>query len=327
MHKPHRYTWYWSVLLVIAAATTSSCGGKTTTSTPTTQPTIKLAANPWTGSRVDAAVAQVLLENQLGFRVDIVPTDENMQWVLIADGELQASLEVWPSGHTRDIQTYIDAEHLVENGGPLGPVGKIGWYVPTYVRDAHPELATWEGLQDPNLVALFRTAATGDKGRFLAGDPTWVQFDQQIIDNLGLDLQVEVAGSEQALLAEVDAAYRRGVPILFYFWTPHAAHQLYQLAEVALPPYSESCYAKADDGGVACDYPSEPLMKILWAGLKDYAPRAYEFLKNFRYSTSEQTKLLALVDLDGQTPEAAARTWIEQNPDVWRSWIPASAPP
>ena len=53
-----------------------------------------------------------------------------------------------------------------------------------------PELATWEGFADPEQAKLFATAETGDKGQFLAGDPSWVQYDEEIIPNLGIAMQV-----------------------------------------------------------------------------------------------------------------------------------------
>jgi glycine betaine/proline transport system substrate-binding protein len=59
-------------------------------------------------------------------------------------------LEVWPSGHAADYETYITGKGSVVDLGLLGPSAKIGWYVPTFVVDEHPELATWEGFQDPS---------------------------------------------------------------------------------------------------------------------------------------------------------------------------------
>jgi hypothetical protein len=90
----------------------------------------------------------------------------------MAGGALHACLEVWPSGHAADIEEYIETDHAVQSAGPLGVVGKIGWYVPTYMVAQHPELVTWEGFTDPDNAALFRMPATGSKGQFLAGDPT-----------------------------------------------------------------------------------------------------------------------------------------------------------
>jgi glycine betaine/proline transport system substrate-binding protein len=309
-----------TVAIVALGAAVSSCAGSG--SSQTNQGVVRLAQNAWSGSRVDAAVAAVLLHDELGYAVEIAPVDEYEQWDSMATGALHACLEVWPSGHAADIAQYIRREHSVATAGPLGVVGKIGWYVPTYVLEEHPELASWEGFSDPANAALFRTEATGEQGQFLAGDPTWVQFDAQIIANLGLDFAVVFAGSEEALLAQVDAAYGRRQPILFYFWTPHAAHLRYDLTEVRLPPYNAGCYARADTGGVDCDYPNDVLFKIVWPDLAEYAPAAYDFITRFHWSTEQQTELLAAVDVDGLTPDQAARQWIATHEDVWRQWLP-----
>jgi glycine betaine/proline transport system substrate-binding protein len=283
---------------------------------------IRLAVNPWTGSAVDAAVAKILLEEEVGIAVELNEVDEFTQWERIAEGDLHACLEVWPSGHAADIETYIVEQSAVADGGRLGVVGKIGWYVPTYLVTMHPELATWEGLQDPSIISLLRTSETGSRGQFLAGDPSWVQYDQQIIDNLALDLQVVFAGSEQELLARLDAAYSAQQPLLFYFFKPHSAHSRYDLTEVSLPAHTEACYARAATGGIDCDYPTDLLFKIFWPGLESASPRAYELLRRFQYSTEEQTELIALVD-SGMTPDAAARVWLAENEEIWRDWIPA----
>ncbi|NOX63340.1 MAG: ABC transporter substrate-binding protein [Chloroflexi bacterium] len=286
------------------------------------KPVIKLAENPWSGSAANVAVAKILLEEQLGYPVEVVTVDENAQWAALASGDLHASLEVWPSGHAENVAEYIEGQKVVENGGLLGPVGKIGWYTPKYMVDQYPALATWEGFKDPELAKLYATAETGDKGQFLAGDPSWVQYEDQIIPNLGLNLQVVVAGSEEALLAALDAAYSRQDPILFYFWTPHSVHAKYELHEVELPPYSDECYAKADQGGIDCGYPPDELFKIFWAGLKDYAPDAYTFLKNFNYTTEDQIQMIADIELEDKSAEEAARAWIEANEATWKAWLP-----
>jgi glycine betaine/proline transport system substrate-binding protein len=286
------------------------------------KPVIKLAENPWSASALNVAIARILLEEQLGYTVEVVTIGESQQWPALASGELHASLEVWPSGHAENVAEYIDKQKLVENGGPLGPVGKIGWYIPSYMLEEHPELATWEGLMVPENAALFATAETGDKGQFLAGDPSWTQYDDDIIANLGLNFQVVTAGSEEAVLAALDAAYSRQDPILFYFYRPHAIFAKYELSEVALPPYSEECYAKAESDGIDCDYPPDNLFKIFWGGLAEAAPDAYTLLKNMNYSTEDQISMIGAVELDGKSVEDAARAWLDANEDAWKAWLP-----
>ena len=108
----------------------------------------------------------------------------------LAGDDAGASLEVWPSGHGERIAQYIDEQKVVESGGELGVIGRIAWYTPKYVVDANPALATWEGFTDPAVATQFATAETGDKGTFFAGPLGWTQYDQQIIDQLGLNFQV-----------------------------------------------------------------------------------------------------------------------------------------
>jgi len=283
---------------------------------------IRIAENPWTGSSINAHVARIILTEKMGYQVELVPIDGKSQWPALAKGSIDASLEVWPSGRKELIEEYMSDRKLVEYIGLLGVVGKVNWYVPTYVVEKYPELATWEGFKDPRLAALFKTEASGGKGRFLAGDPSWVQYDRDIIRNLDLPLRVVQAGSEQAVLDALETAYSRRQPILVYLWTPHAVHAKYGLTAVKLPKYSDACYAKAAEGGVACEYPSEILFKAAWPGLKTKAPDAYRFLKNFAYSNEDQIAMLAMVEIEGKTPEAAARIWIERNQEKWKSWLP-----
>lgn len=288
----------------------------------TEKSTLILVSNPWSASELNVEVARILLSEELGYPVEVISLDENAQWAALAAGDAHASLEVWPSGHAENIAEYIDSQGVVENGGPLGPEGKIGWYTPSYEVEGHPELATWEGFTSPETAALYATAETGDKGQFLAGDPSWVQYDADIMNNLGINFEVVTAGSEEAILAQLDAAYSREDPILFYFWTPHSIHAKYDLTEVQLPDYSDECYAEAESGGVDCDYPADVLFKIFWSGLKDEAPDAYQLLKNMNYSTEDQIQMIAAVELDGKSVEEAARDWLAANETAWQAWIP-----
>ena len=123
-------------------------------------------------------------------------------------GDIDAVLEVWPSGHAADYETYIDEKKSVVDLGLLGPEAKIGWYVPTFVVEEHPELATWEGFKDPELAGLFATAESGDLGQFLMGDPSYVTFDEQIIANLELPLKY-VVGRLRGGAAHGDRQRRR----------------------------------------------------------------------------------------------------------------------
>ncbi len=206
---------------------------------------ITLAVNPWTGSMVNAQVAKAVLEADYNTEVTISEVDENVTWEGLDDGSIDATLEVWPSGHVEDRATYIDEKKTVVDIGPLGPSAKIGWYITKKVADEHPELLTWEGFKDEELAALFKTAESGDVGQFLMGDPSYVSYDEQIIENLDLPLKFVVAGTETALIAAVQDADEQGTPLLLQFWQPHWLHSQIELVEVELPAITPECEAAA----------------------------------------------------------------------------------
>ncbi len=278
---------------------------------------ITLVANPWPGSAANVHVAAQVMEAQLGVDVDITEIDENAQWAGLDSGELDAVLEVWPSGHVDNYQTYIE-DGNVEDLGELGALGQIGWFIPSYLLEDNPEFESWEGLEGNE--DMFATSETGDSGQFLAADPSFVQFDETIIDNLGLDFEVVQSGSEAAQLTAVETAIEQEEPVLFYFYTPHWMHNKYDLSMVGLPAYEEGCEEPEDER--ICGYPEDVLFKAVHEGMADESPVSYEFLSNFRMENEWQDQITFLIDEEGMSAADAAGQWIEENEDAWRAWLP-----
>lgn len=282
------------------------------------KPTIKLVENAWTASAIDVEIAKQLIETNLGNKVEVVKIDENLQFAGLAAGDLDATLEIWPSGVVPEEQKYIDDGQIV-NAGPLGAVGKIGWFVPDYVEEKFPQLKTWEGFKDPAVAKAFATAETGDKGRFLGTDPSYSQYDETIVKNLGLPLQVQFSGSEAATVAELDSRVAAKEPVVMYWWTPTAAVAKYNLKNIALPAYSKECYA--DPAKIACDYPEDVLFKAISAKLETKDAAVAAFLKKFSLSTEDQLSMLPTVEIDKKPVADVAAEWISANEATWKAWL------
>jgi glycine betaine/proline transport system substrate-binding protein len=313
-----------------APAATTAPSGSTAASTPGTTgggdagAGITLAVNPWTGSAVNANVAKVVLESKLNTKVTLLDIDENATWPGMDAGDIDAVLEVWPSGHAADVTTYIDQKKSVVNIGLLGPDAKIGWYIPTAMLKDHPELATWEGFKNPDTAKLFATAESGNLGQFLMGDPSYVSYDEQIIKNLKLPLKFVVAGSEAALITAIKTAVADNSPLLMQFWQPHWLQSQVELTEVKLPDVTDACLASAAaaDGNYACDYPVDHLFKAASAKLEAKNPAAFKFLSKIQLTTDQQNEIAAMIDGDaGMTPADAAKAWVDKNPDIVNGWL------
>ncbi len=326
------------ILLAALALVAAACGGDdatddtsgtTAAASDTTAPsgdkdTITFVVNPWTASALNVAVAAQIVTEQLGYPTEVITIDENeAMFTGLADGTLDAVLEIWPSGITDTEQAFFD-DGSVENLGGLGAIGKIGWFVPQYVIDERPEMATWEGLMTQEAADYFATADTGDKGRFLGTDPSYSQYDGLIIENLGLPFEVIFSGSEPATVAELDARAATKDPVIMYWWTPTAAVGKYGLVNVKLPEFTPECGASgaAADADVACDYPEDPIFKAVSAKLKDKAPDVHAFLSAFTITNADQLEMLPPAEIDGEDVEDVAADWIAAHEDTWKAWIP-----
>jgi glycine betaine/proline transport system substrate-binding protein len=302
-------------------STTTAAGGG---AAKTFSGSITLAVNPWDGSAANAAVAKIVLEKQ-GMTVKTKDIDENAVWAALDSGTIDANLEVWPSGHAKDIETYITTKKSVVDGGLIGPTGHIGWFIPKFVADAHPEYKTWEGLKTDAAAKYFATAETGSKGQFLLGDPSYVSYDADIIKNLNLPFKVVTGGGEAALITGIDTAFKDQKPLLFYFYTPQWANAKYDLVSVKLPDVTPACTASAaaqgKDGKYACDYPTDHLMKAISAKLESKNANAFSFLQKMKWTDNDQNTVTKYKNEDSMTIEAAAQKWVDANPTVWQAWL------
>jgi glycine betaine/proline transport system substrate-binding protein len=303
---------------IAACSSDSSDSGDSGGSSSGSGEDIKIVANSWSASALDAEIAKQLIETNLKNKVEIVNVDENTMFAGLADGELDAVMEIWPSGVTAEEQAYLD-DGTVTDIGDLGVTGRIGWFVPKYVIDENPDLATWEGYKDPAVAKEFATAETGDKGRFLATDPSYSQYDESIVAELGLPFEVKYSGSEAATVAELDSMVAEKKPVLMYWWTPTAAAGHYDLVKVELPPYTEECYK--DPTKIACDYPEDTLFKAASTKLETKDPKVWAFLEKFQLSDEDQLEMLPKVEIDKQSPEDVAAEWIADNKDTWEAWF------
>ncbi len=285
---------------------------------------ITLAVNPWDGSAANAAVAKIVLEKQ-GMTVKTKDIDENAVWPALDSDSIDANLEVWPSGHASDIKTYITTKQSVVNGGLIGPTGHIGWFIPKFVADQHPEYKTWEGLKTAAAAKFFATAETGSMGQFLLGDPSYVSYDADIIKNLNLPFQVVTGGGEAALITGIDTAIKDKKPLLFYFYEPQWAQSKYKLVTVKLPAISKQCEVSAadtgKDGKYACDYPTDHLMKAISAKLKAKNAAVFAFLQRMKWTSVDQNTVTSYKNQDGLTMEAAAQKWVDANQATVNSWV------
>ena len=285
---------------------------------------VVLNEQAWAGSTANTYIAKAVLEDELGCEVEITKIAEIPVFQAMADGKVDAVLEDWQ--HVDEYKKYIDDAGTVVMGGPLGVEGHIGWFIPKYLMDEHPEFETWEGLKGSE--DLFKTAESGDQGMFLGGDPSYVQKDKELIEALGLNLKHVTAGAEPAQVARWTQAYKQQKPVLFYWYTPQYLNQQYDLAEVKLPPRTDAnkdCKDDAKSGGdpaqYKCEYDVTVINKLFSKKFADGGSPAYDVLKKMKLTNQDQDSVAKAIAGDKVDPTEAGRKWVADNADKVDQWL------
>jgi glycine betaine/proline transport system substrate-binding protein len=284
-----------------------------------TSEVVDIAVNPWVGYEANAGVVGTLLEKELGFKVEYKDLAEQVSWEGFESGEVDAIVENW--GHADLVQTYVTDKKVAVAAGSTGIDGIIGWFVPPWMAQQYPDITDWNNLNKYS--EMFKTSESGDKGQFLAGDPSFVTNDQGIINGLDLNYQVVYAGSEAALIEAFRKAETDKTPLLGYFYSPQWFLNEVPLVKIELPEWTEGC--DADPENITCDYaPYSPLDKYISKNLEDKAPRAAQLIKNFQWTAEHQNTVANYITNENMDRKAAAEKWVAENESVWKPWIPAS---
>ena len=163
---------------------------------------LNMAVNPWVGYEASAYVVGAVAEQELGCTVNYKELKEDVSWQGFGTGEVDVVIEDW--GHP-DLEEKFFAESgdgTATDFGPQGNVGIIGWFVPPWLAEEHPDILDYKNLN--KYAKEFATSESGGKGQFLGADPSYVQFDEAIVSNLDLDFQVVFSG--------IGGRHHRGVP-------------------------------------------------------------------------------------------------------------------
>jgi glycine betaine/proline transport system substrate-binding protein len=180
----------------------------------------------------------------------------------------------------------------------------------------YPDITNWKNLN--KYADLFKTSESGGKGQLLDGDPGFVTNDAALVKNLDLNYKVVFSGSETALIQAFRQGERQKKPVIGYFYSPQWFLAEVPLVNVELPPYKPGC--DSNPAKVACDYPEYKLNKIVSTKFADSGSPAVGLVQKFSWTNEDQNLVAKYIAQDKMTPEAAAKKWVDANPDKVKAW-------
>jgi len=304
-----------------AALVLAGCGGGNIKSTDTSAAggkdcgDLNIAVNPWTGYVTNAHLIGYVAQTKLGCKVAYQDVKEEVGWQGMANGTIDTIVENW--GHPDLKKKYITEQKTVEEAGPTGSKGIIGWYVPPWMAQKYPDITNWKNLN--KYASLFKTSESGGKGQLLDGDPSYVTNDEALVKNLKLNYKVVVGGSEAALIQSFRSAEKNKKPLLAYFYEPQWFFSEMKLVKVNLPKWTPGC--DSNPATVACDYPPYKLDKLISTKFAKSGSPAVGLVKKFTISNEDQNLVSTDIAEKGMSPDDAAKKWIDANPDKVKAWL------
>lgn len=125
------------------------------------------------------------------------------------------------------------------------------------------------------------------------------------IDDYELEKWSVTSGSDAAMTAALQRAYKNEEPIIVTGWSPHWKFAKFDLKYLEDP--------KGSFGG------AEEVHTIGRLGLEEDLPEAYEVLKNFNWTEEDMAEIMVSM-IEGEKPEVAAQKWIDKNEDKVAEW-------
>jgi glycine betaine/proline transport system substrate-binding protein len=233
----------------------------------------------------------------------------------LGDGSLSATLEVWMN-NVGDIFPKALEEGKIEDVGQLELQTQEGWIYPKYMTEVCPGLPDWTALQKPECVQALGTPDTFPNGRLLDYPADWGSRAATIVADNALPFTAVPAGSEGALVAELESAAAAKKPLLMMFWGPHYALAEVDVDWVKMPPCKEQTNEH-------CINPPE-VHKVVWKDFKGKWPAAYEFIKHLKMDAAQQQQMMLAIDKKGEDIDAVTKAWIDANQATWEPWVKAA---
>ncbi len=276
----------------------------------------------WDSSAIVTAVSKFLMEQGYGCNVTAVPSDTTPAVTSLSENnEPDIVTELWTNS-TGDVYKKLKEDGKIEEvGSVLDPGGVEGWWLPTYLVEAHPELATIQGVLDnPDLVGgMFNNCPDG-WGCRIANDNLIRAFGME-------DAGIEIFnhGSGETLGTSMASAYQNEEPWFGYYWGPTTPLGKFDMTSIDLGEFDEAAHA-ANQNVETPDpkpsaFPSAPVLTIVTKDFMEEKPEIAELMSKVSFKTDTMSQVLAWKEDNNASNEEAAVYFLQNNPDEWKNWI------
>ncbi len=279
----------------------------------------------WASATVVTAVSKFLMEQGYGCTVTTFPSSTNPAITSVAEtGTPDILTELWVNT-APGYAELRDAGRITPLTAVLSDGGQEGWWIPSYLAEAHPELTTLEGLvANPELAG----------GRFHNCPDGWAC--RIVNDNIARAVDLEGAGFEvfdhgsgETLATSIAAAYQNEEPWVGYYWAPTSILGQYPMVMLDMGEFDAEVHACNTDPECAdpavSPYPTADVLTVVTTDFAEREPEVAALMEKVSFTNAQMGEILAWQDENSASAEEAAVYFLTTYQDVWSEWLNDSA--
>lgn len=280
----------------------------------------------WSADNPSTHLAKVLLEDELGYDVEIAELSVQPLYAALANGQVHAFTNAWFPNQEDLVEKYKNDIELVNLHFDNSFTATI---IPTWVAEKY-DIKDMDDLFRPEIVKLFDRDGDG-KGDILGCDIAWTcnQLFEQKMEYTGLNEHyTQLAIAEQMVNFEIRRAMQTKQPIIFLNWTPSWIFSAYPVPEELTLLDDPSGYHP--QGGDIDRYGWPPGISKTAVNLdvKEEHPEAYALLSEITVPLDAVNDSVYLQVIEGEGSrrdlDRHAREWIEANRETVDGWLEAA---
>ena len=292
---------------------------------------VTIADMNWNSATLIANVEKVMLEYGFGCEAELVPGDTMPTGASMTEkGEPDIAPEFWSNAMREVIDKGVAEGRLAIAGKSLSDGGEEGFWVPAYMVEKEPSLATIEGVIKN--AKLFPHPEDGSKSGFYGCPAGW--NCQISTGNLFKALKLEDAGFEivdpgsgAGLSGSIAKAYERGEGWFGYYWAPTAVLGKYKMVKVDFGSGIDEKEFKGCTTQNDCAdpkptmYPPSLVQAITTGEFAEKNPEIMEFLSKLSFTNDEMNSLLAWMEDNQADGEIVGIYFLKNFEDKWSKWV------
>ncbi|MGN8226070.1 glycine betaine ABC transporter substrate-binding protein [Gracilimonas sp. BCB1] len=277
-------------IFVLAFGLITACNQKSENETKTAD----LVYVNWAEGIAYTNLAKVVLEDKMGYEVEITSAGVGPAYTAVANGDSDAFMETWlPTLHADYIEQY--QEDIIDLGTVYEGT-QSGLVVPTYVEiDKISELNTVADKFDGEITGI-------DAGAGI------MKTTSEVIEDYNLDYEL-VQSSGPAMTSALKKAYENEEPIVVTGWKPHWMFGSFDLK-----------FLQQDKDMMKWKTGSIHIMGR--KDLREDKPELAAFLSNMHLTDTELSDLMVQINKSDKPEQEVAKEWLVNNEDVIADWIP-----